>query len=513
MTRSAGENPLETKEIHLENDLFLYATLRPDPDALRAGTEEALVANQRVYLRAYNQGTASLVAGAEYTYTGGKLVPDGGSPLGVNAGTYDFVAYSHYKSATDPVTTNIDPVNDLIWGRQPDRQIGATSSDADRTVTVKMEHLFSQVKVKVNVGGIANAVIMSPIGARVEGGYRRSLSIYNGQLSGGSALQQPLTWSGTLPAAMTTSDALVVTPVADPTKARITITNLNIRIGSGTYTYHGFDNFVVEFDHSLDAGTSYLLELNVKRERWARSNIYWEGGKLRFDSIPTAENKYYWGAVFKWGSLVGIALNISYQKPSSNMYIDLYVPNPGTKYWSQVQLGSIGTTYLDGDYTAIPYTISGNSSNKGANYLYENSDYENYLGDICSYLTDGAWRMPNADEFGSSSNYSAWINGGSPIGGATILNNQLATLNGRIYNPASLFFPATGYRVETSTLGTETVYGNMNDMGSRAYYWSGSANGSGYAWNLRLDQSGTGIYSSVLTNAYPVRCIRKLPTE
>jgi hypothetical protein len=499
MTRSAGENPLETKEIHLENDLFLYATLRPDPDALRAGTEEALVANQRVYLRAYNQGTASLVAGAEYTYTGGKLVPDGGAPLGVNAGTYDFVAYSHYKSATDPVTTNIDPANDLIWGRQPDRQIGATSSDADRTVTVKMGHLFSQVKVKVNVGGIANAVIMSPIGARVEGGYRRSLSIYNGQLSGGSALQQPLTWSGTLPAAMTTSDALVVTPVADPTKARITITNLNIRIGSGTYTYHGFDNFVVEFDHSLDAGTSYLLELNVKRTRWAHSNIYWSGG-LRFDSIPTAENKYYMGVYFKWGSLVGVALNAGFHHPP-DAYLNIYVPS-----WSAVTLDK-GDPF-GGEYSNIPHTTGGNSSNKAENYLYENYDYASYLGDICSYLTNGAWRMPNANEFGTSSDYSGINSDGETN---ITLNGQLSSRKGRTYYPGAVFFPTAGFRIESEYWPTlsDIVYGSLKEATTASYYWSGSSNGSGYAWRLK----NSSLAISARTDAYPVRCIRKLPTE
>jgi hypothetical protein len=113
--RSAATAESETQVFSLGSNLYLYATLKPEADELRA--EVAPAEGQKVYLSAYNTG-GTRVAHVLYTYTGGKLVsPD---VLKVEPDqTYNFTAYSYYNNTTEtPAATNIHPAKDLVWGQQ-----------------------------------------------------------------------------------------------------------------------------------------------------------------------------------------------------------------------------------------------------------------------------------------------------------------------------------------------------------------------------------------------------------
>jgi hypothetical protein len=439
--RGFGAREPETKVIPLGDDLYLYATLK-EADELR-GQEEPLVANQRVFLEAYTPGGTTPIATAKYTYIGGKLVADDDAPLGVEAGTYDFIAYSFYKSDEDPATASVDPIKDLVWGRQANRTIG-TASDAARTVTIKMAHKLARAKVNMKVSGISGATITA-LNVQLEGGKRVTLTKHNGNVSPVADVTQTFSWSA-LSVSEVSGIARTVYPVGSP--AKITIVGMTMRIGATNYT---ISNQPIEFSTALNVGTSYVLEVNLKHTRWAGSNIYWDGARMTFDVTHT-NTKYYQGVGFFWGSLVGIS-----PMTAATNNITLYLPTGGGN-WNPAPT-TVGSSAW-GSFGSIPYTTATSATNATSeNFLY-NQTLSTYTGDICKYI-DPAWRMPNADEFGSASNYSSWNNG-------TTSSNAAGTgmvTAGRTYTAGSVFLPGGGYQSAGAAL-------EANMLGA---YWSGSA--------------------------------------
>jgi hypothetical protein len=478
--RSFGEGEPETKVVPLIDDIYLYATLRPDTSEVSGefrGMEESLAPNQRVFLAAYAPGGTSPLETAQYTYIGGKLVADNDEPLGVEPGTYDFVAYSYYKSSEDPATSNIDPVKDLVWGRQVNRTIG-TASDAARTVTIKMTHKFSRATVNMKVSGISGATITA-LNVQLGGGKRVTLTVHDGTISPGADVAQTFGWS-TIPASEVFGVARTVYPVASPTK--VTIVSMTVRIGA---VDHPVSNHLIEFNTALAVGSSYVLDVNLKHTPWAASNIYWDGSKMTFDVTHT-NNKYYQGVYFQWGSLVGVA-------PTGGSMTDpiLYIPIGGGN-WESTPKGVL-TTF--GDPRLVPWETATSATNSASENFLHNQAFTTYTGDICKYI-NSAWRMPNAAEFGTAASYGSWISGNASSNAA----GTGTVTAGRNYTAGGVFFPASGYGLMAySWAGT--------NLGTEGYYWSGSAYDAERGRNLQITSAVTVTYIPRQT-LYSVRCIR-----
>jgi hypothetical protein len=502
--RSLAARELETVVVPLgEDDLYLYATLKEDgaeeqdPSELRA--QVGLTTNQKVRIAAY-KGSTQQGSTLTYTYSGGQLSPDGGTPLKVEAdgSTYSFVAYSYYGDPTNAAAeAGINPAKDLVWGSvsQP-----VTTTESTHKVNINMAHTFSQVRVKIDASTIATAI--TAIGTvQVLGGKTANLTARTGVVAATSTnATQNVSFPSSTSNIRTSNYCVYYRAITG-----VSISSITLTIGTAK-TFTGLD---VAFSKTLDPKKSYTLEVDMRKLAFAQSNIYWKwndagdhdlGGYLTFDE---AANSDYQGVFFKWGSLVGIS---PVGSGSPNMpNVALYIPNVSAGTWDGTK--TIGTSDW-GNYTSIPLITLTGTTNRYGNALYDNPDFDSYKGDICAYLTGktgvpaGSWRMPNAAEFGLIPNYSAWIAGSNSNLNAEGMGIVGA---GRKYF-SILFFPASGYRT------TAGVAGTLLSPGGFGRYWSGSldqTDSQGYVTNLT--ESDAASNTSIPANpneAHPVRCIK-----
>jgi hypothetical protein len=488
-----NEEEAVTEVVPLGNDLYLYATLRPDPAEEQAQGElrASLFTNQKVRFAAFNK-TTGLQEGSTvtYTYNGSKLVPDAGNdPLGVEPddGTvYRFVAYSYYGSpGTDPVETDIAPEKDLVWGVT--EQV-ITDTEAGRKVEINMSHLFSRMRVKVDASTIATAIKNINITNNVQlKGKATDLDIETGGLSDGAAdaALSVVNFAGT--ATVQTSDYVVF--YAIPTK---------VSIGSITLTIGGLDKtfslLSTNFNKVWVGGRSYTLEVDVKKLVWAGSNIYWDSGagKLTF-SQSTAIN--YQGVLIKWGSLVGLSPVLGTAPDDIPVYIPAGGGNWEEKTLSASDFGSYNYIPRVGTQTLLTEATDAESEH----FLYD-QPFSAYTGDICSYLTGGVWRIPTAAEFRSIIPSLSWANGssGSNASGTALVNAGCA------YTAASILFPATppGIVASGTYQRASQYYFDYTTSSARPYF-------PGQCSVFSFLETGPSANISYISRgaAWPVRCV------
>jgi hypothetical protein len=510
---SEGWKP-ETVVIPLGNEWYLYATLTPDAAVERPSNElrASLAEGQKVCLAAYATGnTTTPVATGNYKVVGGALKPDG-APLGVEPGTYYFAAYSYYDGTADyPATTDIDPTSDdLIWARTQ-----KTITMDDRTVVLAMAHQFSRVRVQVDASSISDAEITALSDVAIEGGKKANLAVGTGAVTAtGTAVTATFPTTG-----WTTTTATRLSPyrVFYPSLTKVTVGSMSIKINSAAA--QTFTNLSATFTQTLAAGVNYKVMVDVRENRWAHSNIYWEStlnsgtGGLMFDKTPMSHSDYQ-GVYFKFGSLVGIA-------PTNEVDPLLYIPPVGGGNWISTHTISTddhGLWPSAGTMPAIPYIATGASASNAAaeNYLYNmgSAVFGSYTGDICSYLTGGDWRLPNAAEFGSfGADYDRVFSDG-PVpnnpAGKGLLGNAGVTYRSAY---GRVFFPATGERQ------SDNATGSVQNPGRIGWYWSGSA---GYldatmsGAMLLSFSSGFGLIGAADPNrlrGFAARCIKTLSTD
>jgi hypothetical protein len=258
----------------------------------------------------------------------------------------------------------------------------------------------------------------------------------------------------------------------------------------------------------LEGGKYYTLTVDFEKFKsgdWAYSNIYWDGQGMTFDksevSAYNVNNKEFQGVYFKWGSLVGLPALMGGVEQTSNMVI--YIPDPATGMWDGTKKANTahGLWANSGVWGSIPRSKITTPTNMTTNVLYINPDFDNYIGDICSFLTGGSWRMPTMNEFGSSGNYGSFISG-TPAGLNTEGTGSIPA--GRTYTAGSVFFPASGYR-ETDGQAL------MTTIGVSGAYWSGSIPSTSNAHYLNFSSSGVNVSSStyvVRTAGCSVRCVK-----
>jgi hypothetical protein len=545
--RSAGVVDSETQTVSLGGDLFLYATLRPAADELRAA-EVNLAEGQKVWLSAYTP-SGTLTDQALYTYAGGRLIS--ADSVKVEPGTYNFTAHSYYNNTTDtPGTTAIDPDKDLVWGQQT-----KTVSATDRTLTIVMKHLFSQVRV--NVKTTIPGAMITAIGATTIANSYADLTVHDGAISKGAALTHNVTFPDNYPTdSINGNETHVVYP-----PLRLNMASMTVLV-SGISTPFTLSNLSFVYNNLL-AGKRYVLEVSVKRTSWARSNIYWQSvptgqprapGYLTFD-VTDLGHQGYQGVFFRWGSLVGVSPaqtnGSSGYSTATPVYIPTYVEG-GTSTWS---VGSGATNpystlgnstdpatdipYLDGSsYNASPYGIDNTYVIDAARNT--TAMYDSLRGDICQYLgkTDSTltgYRLAIQNEMVRGSQKwntvtptaDGWIKGDGSFNmrnGAGYADGRadfLAEVSGTGYDPTQptngvgvkfgaainqelgVMFPASGLR---SAAG-----GGLGSVGLNGYSWSCSAVNATNAWELLFSEEAVGTQSSGTNRggALPVRCIRE----
>jgi hypothetical protein len=537
--------------MYINDSIYLQSTLVPDTDEdLRATA--GFIDGQKFYFAAYKLNGIQEGATAVYTYSTvtNKWTPDG-APLGVvpdNSTVYRFVAYSYFGSTDEP-TTSIDFSKDLVWGSI---ETAIDDTEASRTLNINMLHKLARVKVRVK-SGITGVTVTDLTGVEVEGGSQATLNPFDGSFSFGNPVTQEVEFNkSTLPNAQIESAYRVILPVLSaPARVKFATVKISAVVAA-------FANQTVSFRSTLDAGTSYILVVDLKKCVWARSNIYWDAtlnngeGALTF--VPAGfdtSKEGYQGVFFKWGSLVGISPAQTGGSNNFSTSTPVYIPTYNKTTYSS------STWVMDDDhsYTSWPQTASGVAENDAANIPYmdgncgydSNSTFSSYLtdaarntdamyearrGDICKYLNktgvvSGNYRMPKSYEIKisdgnwntSTPSSDGWLKGtatwpnwqtddnraaGDPDGRADLLDpekNHVDKVLGSGINPSkgNLVFPASGYRSSSS----------LNGVGGYGYYWSCSSYDAvrGFATYLQDDRMVGGWYN-YRSFAYSVRCVR-----
>jgi uncharacterized protein (TIGR02145 family) len=238
---------------------------------------------------------------------------------------------------------------------------------------------------------------------------------------------------------------------------------------------------------------------------FAGSNIYWDAtlnsgaGGMTFDQTDLGRTSIQ-GVFFLWGSLVGIRPQVHI---ATNSHI-LYIPNVSNKTWDATKGYNDSSLPWGMGWESIPEMNVMNSGSSSENYLYNHPAFSDYKGDICSYLTEGSWRMPNLDEFGSTSKYNRNYTSISPSTTSAADTTSMGSA-GVTYATASgsVFFPASGTRIAGGN-------GSASSIGQQGYYWSGSSGSTANTCRFLYFSSGSLTMSSGTPNrqANPVRCVK-----
>jgi hypothetical protein len=489
VVRSGNVEEPESVEISLGDDWYASATLEPAPST-EGGPRAAvsLIENQKVKLAAYTYGDggSTPVSTATYTCKGGTLVADNDAPLSVDFGKYDFVAYSYFKTANEaPATSNIHPNKDLIWGKLAGKTISAT----DRSISITMYHRFAKVRLNVDTRyiGFEGALITEAGTIQMEGfKYANLASIRDGSLSDGSNL----TYTANFPTPDGTNGQLNESErlfYSFPTK--VTIAKISVKPWNSS-TVYTFQNLSIPIGGGMRSGQSYAVAVKIRKNPWAYSNIYWDGSKLTFSEVSTDAHLDYQGVYFKWGSLIGIAPN-----GSGTIYVPNVATYPnyagsGAGAWSSMSVSS--STWSN--YAGIPRgTIPSGSG-------YIETDYGNYKGDICSYITNGRWSVPSREYFGGGTGYSHTYSSVSVSSsdGKASTGNAYVTYD----NVGRTSFPASGHYYPS---GSNDYF---ESAGIGGYYWSSYGEHS-YPYSLGFSSGSAGFGSNNWQDgAMPVRCVR-----
>lgn len=239
-----------------------------------------------------------------------------------------------------------------------------------------------------------------------------------------------------------------------------------------------------------------------KHKGWAATNIYYDPAlkHLTFKDKSTSNNeKRRQGVYFKWGSLWGISPVGAYDDSKL-----LFPPSGGSNFVAE-------TPYAN--YQSIPYvdeTID-LSSNISRAYLYEITNEEKGIGDICKHLTDkgwappGKWRMPTQTEISGSfslTSSEAWV----PIVvndlfGREIIPHAFAGLP-PVFT-LGLFFPACGMFHFPQQEPVNTGLGT--------YIWTSTAEGS-QSYQLQGEEPSGGIAQTKIRDrqfGLTIRCVKE----
>jgi hypothetical protein len=251
---------------------------------------------------------------------------------------------------------------------------------------------------------------------------------------------------------------------------KVTVVDNNDNYYSNVYNLIGTDKEAAT--GSLKAEKVYTFNATLKADKWAASNVYWNGSKLTFDEPYEMGHSAAQGLFFKWGSLVGISPAGEDESPWTGItYTNGATTNPGNEpIWDNIN-------DTDPDATASNAKLD--------------SDY-----DICTQINE-AYRMPTQSE--AQLFYSNHLSQ-QQIGTIGTITTEATDGTEAIYigilYDGFLFIPNSGLR---------DIDGSLHVVGTMGTFWSNTAYDDVDAYTL-LDG-----YDK--TSAPPVRCIKKTAEE
>lgn len=324
-------------------------------------------------------------------------------------------------------------------------------------------------------------------------------------------------------------------PVSGNKNAQLHIDNLTFNVNGTSVAVTDYDIPILDADGkqiSFEANNSYTIKsylTSKKTLKFAYSNIFWDGAGMNFyttqgqlardngngyKAVTTTDPQRYQGLYFRYASLVGAggATNVS----SGSTYT-LYYPNYNASTNGSYKAGQSYAWHQDDPYSYqdAEATSAGGKTNDFATSewvgLYHSPD-ENYNGDVCAYITNGAWRLPTADEF-----YTAGFKGG----GTAVSNGLiLSGTNGMTLLPASgagaanvtwgnAYLPASGY-LNTGTQSTVGQSGIYLTSSYGDFVGDGESSSSEF-WSFQFGSGNdpNDTYAEMPTDKQvPVRCVK-----
>jgi hypothetical protein len=475
--------------------------------------------------------------------------------LPATAGTNENVYYDLSANACTLKTTEI-PVT-ITTGTGPDKiptdAISAcndnvsTVSGFPSTLPVTFRHLFARLTWTLNV----NSSVSETIGALSAGFYPRYATANLANLGAMTATTSGATpsfngvWTGTtiqgtsdtyfyVPSTTSgpaTTGALTnwFIPVESETNAQIHISKLSFAVQGVVTTVTDYDIPILNNKNaqiSFEPGKSYRVTSNLTSTstgQFAYSNVFWDGAGLNFydkqghlvrtnrgatySATNDANTQRYQGMYFRWASLV--AIDPSQDVTSPNVYIPNYedggysttaevvsdYKDKNTPYCFQYQK-IITTDGYTGDYATSEFANQYTPANT------------NYSGDVCAYITNGAWRLPTAADFVDASQWTE--DGAETTSWKTKADGTAILPDGGLYvSFRGVFFPASGWYYNNSP--TEI----LANVGSGGSYWSSTVNPdetNAYSYAMYFNSAIDGIQTqrtiAYRANARSVRCVK-----
>ncbi|MDR2804811.1 MAG: hypothetical protein LBB85_04095 [Dysgonamonadaceae bacterium] len=555
--RSGGEEP-ETQIVPLDNGLSLEISLERDSRPLRAATPQPLPAGTTYRLMAVEASNRKLLAMEDGVV--GSNAPVLHVPADATCNFYALScntteaipAFNGYEiNKTVPFYTNIDNSSDFLFWKS-----SSLTKDANNEYWLDITFEQKLIQLKIIIEGvrqftgttvkITDISTTSPV--TIDPVYVRGQFSYDGNISDASLRTSVAFDSWTYDSSNCESGAKQVFKrmyaLNDPLTLTIPANAISLEDGYQvpvSQTTVKFSDLV-----SLTYGNRYTLRVKIWKlsQKFASSNIYWDGEKLTFKpyvadpSLYEAEQQYQ-GVPFKFGSLIGVSPSGGYHKDTTSIYVPYY--NSGSSpTWvkSKPSKTTDNTGNSASPHEAFTWDTSNGSNENGATafwpYIdkqYPDLPYSNYYdytaidanwntvamwnsfrGDICQYIsaTQGktdptmrGYRLPVVVEFLNNGDWQM----NSSFGDQTSdKNDGTFRITGGCFRSSSgansVFFPASGHR--------RSYQGLISSVGTRGSYWSGSGSEGSYCYQLSFTNGykGNVPYTHIdHRTALMVRCI------
>jgi uncharacterized protein (TIGR02145 family) len=514
ITRTGGASRMVGEPIvqDLGGGVFAEITVEEDLSALRATPYYGPLADEvKFRVIAVNSSDNKVYSYADYTTGSGDINRDAGTPeLHVlSGGSYYFVCISYNNSDLPPapaLNATLSTVsvtagsNDLLWGTTGEPK--TINGDPELSFTLSHKLVKAQLTLEVAAGKTITNIDNSKISLDAPSSGSFNLKKEEGEFSSLSG-NTVFTWPSTAPHADTAeSNPITFIPKATE-RYTFSFAEGAVTRSDETGMSAAWTSYFV--NSKFTAGGSYTIAVKLYKKtsnKFAGSNIFWDGSKLTFDENGNNDNTKYQGVYFKWGSLIGISPVGNYSNDTSNGTILYWPTNTSasagtTRTWNAVTGGT--------GWTDIPYQNSTaiTTTNKDAHSLLANPDFAAYKGDICNYINP-AYRMPTADELEalySSNGYSGFS--ATAVTSTDAAGKQVFSQFGTFTSTGTSYvLPASGYRVSSD--------GALNVVGSFGNYWSGSASNSSSAYELDFLSSNAYVDYVAADRSYsqPVRCVK-----
>jgi hypothetical protein len=529
LTRSGSVNSEpETVVLPLGDGLSLEISLEQDAPVLRDAAPQPLPDGTTYRLLAIEVSTNKLLALADGVI--GFPSPELSVPIDADC---KFYALSYKTTETiSPAYTVGDVLSTLTVDNTKDFLLwssgGALTQDVNNEYSLDVTFSQQLARVKLIIDSQVTGKAIQTIAAGITIGQVATggtLSYPTGVVTPSGTLSSPA-FSWTTPASNQESSVRLVFPKASSILT-VTLPANAIKL-QDVATYIPTASTPITFTTALERGNSYTIRVKILRialsDKFASSNIYWDGTKLTFapyTSTPSTQyttEQHYQGVYFKFGSLVGVSPVGSFNTSSTLIYVPYY--GDGTSPGWQESRATRTTDDVSNFPGASPHGswtswanmlyISGGTSTDRSNFhvidpAQNTSDkWRTFKGDICQYISAtqpglSGYRLPMSIEFGSTSNWSSYT--GTKSGSASS-NGKWVIGAGCSFTGHGVFFPATNYRRNSN--------GGLSLITTVGHYMSGSTRESGGCYLLDITSSSTNPSNYTVNRDYdaaPVRCI------